>query len=337
MAHLTTEVIMKKLIIASLVLVAGLSYGQVLKVGYVNSAPFAYSLDNDEIVVGSDVNLIRSANPKKVLDFVEYSSSTEMIKAFETEGLDYGIGGVSITPERNDSVIFSMPTEQNEIRYIYDAEKRDKHAMAMVILKVLGKAMLYLFIALTIIAHTIWAVERFNGDEHNFSKNYFKGIAQSYYWAVVVCSTVGFGDIVAKTGFGRFLTCIIIFGGIAWFGGFLGYMTMEIGRIKDCNNFSIEQDFKAIGVPANSTSAELLNAKDVLTIEFKSLDDCYTKMKQGKLDCMVYDRKPLEFLIENDPRFALGNRSLANEFMGIICATPEHKQKIDTRIIKELK
>lgn len=328
---------MKNIIIASLVLISGGSYGQVLKVGYVNSAPFAYSVDNDDIVVGSDVNLIRSANPRTILDFIEYKSSTEMINAFEADGLDYGIGGISITPERNDNVIFTMPTEKNEICYIYDSKKLDKHAMIIVILKVLCKAMLYLFIALTIIAHTIWVVERFNGDEHNFSKNYFKGIAQSYYWAVVVCSTVGFGDIVAKTAFGRFLTCIIIFGGIAWFGGFLGYMTMELGRIKDYNNFSIEKDFKAIGVHANSTSDALLKSKDILTIEFESIDECFAKMKAGKLDCIVYDRKPLEFLIENEPRFTLGNQTLSNEFMGIICATPEYKQKIDGRIIKELK
>lgn len=328
---------MKKFIIASMVLITGLAYGQVLNVGYVNSAPFAYSVDGDEIVVGSDVNLIRSANPKTVLEFIEYPSFVDMIDSFERDGLDYGVGGVSITPERNNEVIFSMPTEVNEVRYIYDAQKRDAHAMRMVVLSVLGKAMLYLFIALTIIAHTIWAVERFNGDEHNFSKNYFKGIAQSYYWAVVVCSTVGFGDIVAKTPFGRFLTCLIIFGGIAWFGGFLGYMTMEIGRIKDCNNFSIEQDFKAIGVPANSTSEALLQSKDVLTISFDSIEDCYDKMKAGKLDCMVYDRKPLEYLIENDPRFKLGKRTLTSEYMGIVCSSQERKDAIDTRIIKELK
>lgn len=328
---------MKKLIIASIVMLVGLSYGQVLKVGYVNSPPFAYSVDNDEIVVGSDVNLIRSANPKTVLDFVEYSSFTEMINAFKTDSLDYGIGGVSITPERNDSVIFSMPTEKNEIRYIYDSAKRDTKARRIMFISIIRKVVLYLFIALSIIAHAIWIVERFNGDEHNFSKNYFKGIAQAYYWAVVVITTVGLGDLVAKTAFGRFITCCVIIFGIMWFGWYLNYINVEMGKVNSINNFSIEKDFKAIGVPAKSTSADILDAKDVLTIEFDSLDDCFTKMKQGKLDCMVYDRKPLEFLIENDPRFALGNRSLANEFMGIICATLEHKQKIDTRIIRELK
>jgi ABC-type amino acid transport substrate-binding protein len=327
---------MKKIIICVLLSTCTTLFSETLKVGYINSPPFAYTSKGDNIVVGTDVNLIRAGNPNAVLEFIKYDTPEDLINSFKLDNLNYGIGGISITTDRNAKVLFSMPTERNEITYIYDANKLDKHAMTSTIIRVLSKALLYLFIALTIIAHTIWLVERFNGDEYHFSRNYLKGIGQSYYWAVVVCSTVGFGDIVAKTPFGRFLTCLIIFGGIAWFGGFLGYMSMELGRIKDYNNFSIEQDFKAIGVAKNSTSERILNEKNILSIQFHNINECFDNMRAGKLDCVVYDKTPLKYLIQNDNRFSLGKRALASEFMGIICSSETHKKSVDQRIITNM-
>jgi len=326
---------MKKFITLFVTLMALFAYSDTMNIGYVDSAPFAY--DDNGLVVGSDVDIIRSIHRDVVLNYVEYQSFSELIESFEADELDYGIGGASITVDRNKSVLFSIPTEKNELRYLYDSSTNHPPITFSALAPVIGKTFQWLFVALSIFAHTIWAVERLNGSEEHFSKNYFKGISQAYYWSVVTSSTVGYGDITAKTRVGRFLTCIIIFAGIIWFGTFITFLNSEVTKLNSHSGFRIEQDFNAIGAPVGSTSGDMLNQRGIDYIQFNTLSECVEKLIAGRLECMVYDKKPLEFIADGLPNLKMGDEVLGVEYMGIICSTVECKSLVDNHIIKTLK
>lgn len=327
---------MKKLIITvGLALIAWASYGNEIWVGYVDSPPFAYMNSQNDFVVGSDVDILRGIHQEDTFKFVEYENFKSLIASFTKDGLSYGIGGASITSERNKSVIFSIPTEKNEVCYIYDSSIQNNGATMKAMAQVMQRGFILLFIALTIIAHTIWVIERFNGDDDHFSKNYFKGIGQAYYWAVVTSSTVGYGDITPKTRLGRVVTCIIIFGGIIWFGTFVSFLTSEVTRLNSNSEIYIS-DFKAIGTPQGSTSQDLLNRNGTIHINFDSLKSAFTKLEEGRIECVVFDKKPLEFIVGNTGKYKVSNEVIGVEYMGIICATSELKSKVDCRIIKGL-
>lgn len=327
---------MKKIVGIILCLFSVSAYSDTIKVGYVSSAPFAYVDGNTDLVVGTDVNIIRSIHQDEPIRFIEYPNSKNMIESFENDGLSYGIGGISITPDRNKKVIFSIPTEKNEIHYIYSSEMYKNGVTVKGMWAVMKKGFILLFIALTVIAHTIWIVERFNKDENNFSSNYFKGIGQAYYWAVVTSSTVGYGDITPKTKLGRLITCIIIFGGIIWFGTFVSFLTGEVTRLNSNSSVYLNRDFQAIGNPTGSTSDDILSKNGSLHIQFKGLDSAFKALENGKIQCVVYDRKPLEFIIGNSGKYKLSDEILGTEYMGIICGSLELKSEVDSRILKSL-
>ena len=327
---------MKKIVGIIICLLTFSAYSDTVKVGYVNSPPYAYMDEANNLIVGTDVNIIRSVQPDDAIEFVEYPNFKTLVESFSSDNLMYGIGGISITPERNQSVIFSIPTEKNEIRYIYDSSKHSTGITIKAMCMVMKKAFILLFIALTIIAHMIWIVERVNNSEENFSKNYFKGIGQAYYWAVVTSSTVGYGDITPKTKLGRLITCIIIFGGIIWFGTFVTFLTSEVTRLNANSTFYLASDFKAIGASKGSTSEDILTKNGTLHIQFNNIKTAFKALQDGKIECVVYDRKPLEFLTQGSDQFKLSEEVIGTEYLGIICATSDLKSKIDSRILKAL-
>ncbi len=58
----------------------------------------------------------------------------------------------------------------------------------------------------------------------------FDSIPHSIYWAIVTLTTVGFGDITPQTGFGKFLSAIVMIMGYAMIAVPTGIVAVEISR-----------------------------------------------------------------------------------------------------------
>jgi len=56
------------------------------------------------------------------------------------------------------------------------------------------------------------------------SNDEFGSVLMSMWWGVTALTTVGYGDIVPKTGIGRFIACIVAFMGTGLFGLFAGIL-----------------------------------------------------------------------------------------------------------------
>ncbi len=69
-------------------------------------------------------------------------------------------------------------------------------------------------------------------------ENGFTSIPQSIYWAVVTVTTVGYGDMVPQTFFGKLLSSIAMITGYAIIAVPTGILTVEMSRAynkkKDC-------------------------------------------------------------------------------------------------------
>ena len=95
-----------------------------------------------------------------------------------------------------------------------------------------SKAQLILLVMLLFVAffgHGLVALERlFRVRDSNFRKGYFESTQDGMWFAVIVLSSVGLGDLVPRSFAGRLLT-------VAWIFLSLGYTTMLLGAIT--NNF----------------------------------------------------------------------------------------------------
>ncbi len=80
--------------------------------------------------------------------------------------------------------------------------------------------LLFLSIFIIIVGCIMFVVE----GEHNEG---FRSIPQSIYWAVVTCTTVGYGDVSPVTAFGKFISIIVMLAGYSIIAVPTGIVTSE--------------------------------------------------------------------------------------------------------------
>ncbi len=85
--------------------------------------------------------------------------------------------------------------------------------------------MLMILIIVVILGSVMYIVEGEN--------NGFTSIPQSIYWAIITITTVGYGDIVPATVFGKFISSFIMLIGYSIIAVPTGIITMELTRSKN--------------------------------------------------------------------------------------------------------
>ena len=109
-----------------------------------------------------------------------------------------GVGGVTITESREEIVDFSLPVLDSGLTIMTTPEdsrgirNRISTFFDAIASSDLPWLLVVFGIAVLIAAHLIWLLER----RHNpdFAVPYRRGIWESFYWAVVTMSTVGYVD-----------------------------------------------------------------------------------------------------------------------------------------------
>ena len=86
------------------------------------------------------------------------------------------------------------------------------------------KILVFLFAVITIVLITGAAMYLVEGPANGFDN-----IPKSVYWAIVTLTTVGYGDVIPVTPFGRFLASVLMVTGYAIIAVPTGIVTTEIG------------------------------------------------------------------------------------------------------------
>ena len=123
----------------------------------------------------------------------------------------------------------------------------------------------FTFILLTIFAHFLWVAERKVNPDH-FPTRYLDGIDDAVWWAIVTLTTVGYGDKVPITGFGRVLAILWMLTGLCLCSILIGYMsdtfseiqsgTATLNTVRDM----VAEDYMVCSYPTSFNSGEILSA-----------------------------------------------------------------------------
>jgi ABC-type amino acid transport substrate-binding protein len=308
---------MKNVLILLLCTITGLSFAEPIRVGYIKGSTLADIKSG--MVYGDDVDLIRSSISGNTVDFVQYNTVKDLLNATKTGDIDLGIGGISMTPERVVDFDFSIPTAVNNITVCYDTGNTSNTAkLTGKVFDVIKKSLLQLFIILTVFAHLIWVVERYNKDDSNFAKAYWRGICDSYWWGLVTSSTVGYGDLVPKTVIGRILGGLIIITGVTWFGLYIGSIGSAYSEITNGGNMIVGVDLHHPITKTGSTSCDILNELNIDYITFDTLDECFNAMSDGVGDCIVFDENKLSMYVTRDEKLEITEQVFKKEYVGVV-------------------
>jgi len=170
------------------------SQAEPLRVAFSPLEPFVYKEEGE--LVGFSVDLWNAIADDLDLEYewVKVGSITQQLEAVAEGSADVALGGISMTPEREEIVDFSYPYFNSGLLIITQPPGKEslqttfETFFSPTMLRVLGLAL----ITLLVIAHVIWLLER--GSNKEVPKAYLPGIWDGLWWAVATIKTQEYVD-----------------------------------------------------------------------------------------------------------------------------------------------
>ncbi len=248
-------------------------------------------------------------------------SLADRFTALEQGQVDVVLGGVTITADREEVVDFSHPYFQSGQAVLAPEQKKVNFlAFAGAFWESTGKTFFYSFLGFVFLwGNFIWGVEhlfrkRNNGDKDpgndiQFDASYLKGVFQAMYFVNVTMTTVGYGDYTPKTSWGRMLTMVMMWSGIAFGSVFLGaIVSFGLGYDTTPDAFTPENfKGKTIAVVAGTTGESASRGHGAKLVATATLTEAVEALQAGTVSAVVFDEPNLRSLTANGtvPGFAV--------------------------------
>jgi ABC-type amino acid transport substrate-binding protein len=255
-------------------------------------------------------------------EFVYYQTVPQVLNAVATGECDINFSGITITAEREKRIDFSHPFFDSGLMVAVKQDPENRFMkFTLQILRVLGISLLVFLIGLTLVAHTIWYIEKSDTQPKGFSTVYRKGIVDAYWWAIVTMTTVGYGDKCPKKIVGRIIASVWMIIGIIWFAAFTATLTSSLtvskighDEIKGLTDLSSRK----VAVIKGTTSENFMRYHDVTVMLVESFDDLIASLKNETVDAVVYDAPALMYAAKRDPEIEVVGQMFDEQKYGIV-------------------
>jgi polar amino acid transport system substrate-binding protein len=246
---------------------------------------------------------------------LEVREIADQIAGLEKKEINAAFSGISLTEEREKKIDFSYATldsgllvlvKKNRISFFRSIGNFVSEGHKMLASAILGIAG---FIIL--MGNLLWLVER---NASTFTKSYFPGIFESFWFIISSMSTAGFGDFVPHTWLGRIITTGVIVIGVAVFGILIGQISSFFTVLKFKGEINSHKDLKGKEISTVVDSMSIKIAEDIgaRVTAVDSIEEAYEKLDEGAIDAVVYDAPALIYFTENDRKYA-GKFKIAGE------------------------
>ncbi|WP_083862391.1 glycine betaine/L-proline ABC transporter substrate-binding protein ProX [Baaleninema simplex] len=219
---------------------------------------------------------------------------------------DLAIGGISITARREETLDFSYPFFESGLQImVLERGNTLFNTLVSTLESIVFSPHIYygigvFVLTLLVVAHVIWIVER----PHNpdFPQSYPLGIWESFWWAAVTVTTVGYGDKTPKHPLGKFVALVWMCAGYFVFAYFIATMTTSFtldrldGPIRSIDDLPGHR----IATITRSTGAEYLNGVRATILEYDRVEDLYDALYDDRVDAIVYDAPVLQYYAEHE-------------------------------------
>jgi ABC-type amino acid transport/signal transduction systems, periplasmic component/domain len=131
--------------------------------------------------------------------------------------------------------------------------------------------------------------------------NTWAGLGDGFWWSCVTMTTVGYGDKVPKTGWGRVLATIWMFTSVIIIGGFTATISSELTTNRLANKISEVTDLHGlkVGCLDNNNIDPYLSQFNIKTTQFNTMELGVEALKLGKIDVFVGIDAILSYYIDH--------------------------------------
>ncbi|MGD1699939.1 transporter substrate-binding domain-containing protein [Dapis sp. BLCC M229] len=295
-----------------------------LRVGVAGSPPFIIK-DNSFKGISVDIWQELALSEKLEYEFIPQDSLASSIDSIKKRELDIVIGPISITSDRLEKVAFTQPYFLANIGLLITAERptvlsriRPFFGLAFI------SSVCLLIVLLFIVGNLLWLAERRRNTEQ-FPQDYWHGVGNGMWFAVVTLTTVGYGDRTPITKTGRIiagvwmiLTTVTVSSLTA---GIATTLTLSLSNQRFVE-FSFPEDIKdaRIAIVKGSTGEKWAEFYGARISQTQTLIDAINLLKLDKVDGVVFDVPALKYYLHNHPkeRLKLSPVYFASEAYGFI-------------------
>ena len=212
-----------------------------------------------------------------------------------------GLGGVAITGPRENVIDFSLPVLDTGLTILVPTTASETVGDRIsVFLRAIANSdlpwLLVVFgVAVLVSAHVIWWLERRHNSD--FAVPYRTGIWDSFYWSVVTMSTVGYGDKVARGGWGRLFALVWIALGTLVFASFTAAIASSLAVSELRGDIAGPTDLPGnqIATVHDSAGHAYLSGVGVGPVAAPDIEHAYEMLADGEVDAVVFDAPVLWF------------------------------------------
>ncbi len=261
-------------------------------VSYKNSEYVGFSIDLWDAIA-------QQMNTEYSLYGVE--SIEALLKEVERNSADVAISGITITAEREETLDFSHPYYESGLQILVsNHDNALSHTIGSRLFSVFFRPQLYygiiiFILILFIAAHIIWLVERKHNPE--FPSRYAQGIWESFWWAAVTVTTVGYGDKTPKKIAGKLFGLLWMCAGYFIFAYFTATVTTNFTLEELRTTINRPQDLvgKQVATVAGTTAVEYLREQNLESIQYDTKEEAYLALADKEVDAVVYDAPTLQY------------------------------------------
>ncbi|WP_418315356.1 transporter substrate-binding domain-containing protein [Piscinibacter sakaiensis] len=224
----------------------------------------------------------------------------DVLPSVETGKADVAVGAITMTAEREERVDFTHPFYQTGLAIAVPLES-DGGWMAVVrrlFSWQFASAVLGLAALLLGVGALLWMFERHRNKEQ-FGGKPVQGLGQSFWWAAVTMTTVGYGDKAPVTLGGRLIAIVWMFAALIMVSGFTAAVTsaLTVGSLQSA--ISGPQDLRRahVATVAGTTSARYLDDERIRATAYPDVPTAMRAVQNGDVDAIVYDQPILQYRI----------------------------------------
>jgi ABC-type amino acid transport substrate-binding protein len=272
--------------------------GKKVIVGTKPAPPFSFKNEKG-VWTGISIDLWRNIANELGLQYeIKEYDLKGLLNAVENKTVDFGVAAITITPTRENVFDFSHAFYHTGLGIAVPVKQQSSPVLSIAkqvfSFQFLGY-LLTLNFTLLCVGFLIWMAERRrNPDQYRTG---VAGILDGFWWSAVTMTTVGYGDTVPRSAFGRLIALIWMFMAIIiisfFTAGIASSLTVSqldygVKCFEDLNNV-------VVGSLEKSTTTRYLQKKNIQPKTFGSVLEGLEALYAGKIDAMVHDRPILQF------------------------------------------